>query len=187
MKTALIIVDIQKDFLSGGALSVPDGDAIIQPIILAARSCELVIATADRHEANDNSFVEQGGPWPPHCVRGTTGQQIHPKIRKLANYTISKGMDPDGPEDYSAFTGHTLRPVHTLKELLAKEGIQTVVVVGLTLDWCVKFTALDANALGYRTIVPLECTRALDEKGRVRALQDFQRAGVVVQGERRSE
>jgi nicotinamidase-related amidase len=178
-KTALVMVDVQRDFLPGGALGIEGGDQIIFPLIRAARSCDLVIASADRHEANDNSFTEQGGPWPPHCVQGTKGQQIHPKIRKLANYTISKGMDPDGPDDYSAFTGHTLRPVHTLAELLKQHGITQVVVGGLALNYCVKFTAFDANALGYRTIVPLDCTRSLTTAAIDPTLEAFDRAGVL--------
>lgn len=178
-KTALLVVDVQHDFLPGGALGVEDSDEIIFPLIRAARSCDLVIASGDRHEEDHSSFTTRGGIWPPHCIRGTRGQQIHPKIRKLANYTIAKGMDSDGPDDYSMFTGRTLRPVATLKQLLVRNFITQVVIGGLTLDWCVSFTALDANASGYRTIVPLDCTRPLNADVGAETLERFDRAGVL--------
>jgi nicotinamidase-related amidase len=99
-------------------------------------------------------------------------------VRKLANYTVSKGTDKN-QEAYSAFVGRTLRPVTTLQEILERSPIDMVVVTGLALDFCVKHTALDANALGYTTVVPLNTTRAVSPEGKTETLKAFRRAGVT--------
>jgi nicotinamidase/pyrazinamidase len=178
LTTALIIIDVQKGYLAGGELEIPDANSILHPISLAAHDVDLVIVSRQLHEENDHSFFKQGGIWPPHMIRGTKGAQINPKMRKLANYTITTGTKPDGPDDYSIFTGSTLRPVNTLEQLLDKHEIERVIITGFPLDWTVKFTALDANALGYDTIVPLDCTRAMTHPGHLDTLRVFDRAGV---------
>lgn len=181
MKTALIVVDLQYDFLPGGALPIHDGDKIIHPLILAAREVDLVIASRDWHPKDHVSFKHAeyfgGDRWPPHCVQDTRGALVHPRIRRLANFTVSKGMDPN-QDAYSAFTGRTLRPARSLEDILHAQGIQQVVVGGLALDFCVRWTALDANGLGFDTIVPLDCTAALTDEGRQETLEAFERAGV---------
>lgn len=185
-RVCLVIVDVQQDFLPGGALPVPNGDAVILPLMQEATRADLVVASRDWHPADHYSFENVRvlpGPWPVHCVEGTAGAKIHPKLRKLAKYTISKGMDVD-LDQYSAFAGHTLRPVRTLEEILAQEKIDWVIVGGLALEYCVRYTALDANALGYKTVVPLNLTRPLTPEGEALTLVDFERAGVLVRKDR---
>lgn len=179
---ALIAVDVQYDFLPGGTLAVPDGDTIIHNLAMLARSASLVIASRDWHPENHFSFSDEpkfeDGSWPPHCIMKTKGAKIYPTINRLANFVISKGMNRNPPDDYSAFAGKTLRPVATLEEILQRSPVQTIVVGGLALDYCVKYTALDANALGYRTVVPLSATRAVGDP--VPTLTTLARAGVEV-------
>jgi nicotinamidase/pyrazinamidase len=172
-KRALIAVDVQNDFLPGGALPAADGNRIIHPITLVARDSDLVIASRDWHPPDHISFETFG----PHCVQKTPGARIHSRIRRLANFTVSKGMDPD-QDAFSAFQGRTLRPSRTLESILRRHGINQVIVTGLVLDICVRHTALDANALGFDTIVPLDCTAALSEEDGQKTLDDFRRAGV---------
>ena len=182
--TCLIAVDVQYDFLPGGPLGIFGGDRILRPLAQLAHQCSLVIASRDWHPADHFTFSEDpqftDGSWPPHCVQGTKGAQIFPSIRKLANFTISKGTNKNPPDAYSAFVGRTLRPVTTLQEILERSPIETIIVGGLALDYCVKYTALDANALGYQTIVPLDCTAPISEEGKDDTLKAFARAGVQV-------
>jgi nicotinamidase/pyrazinamidase len=179
--TCLIAVDCQFSFLPGGELAVYDGDRILGPLTELATKCDLVIASRDWHPEDHFSFSEDplyvDQSWPPHCIQGSKGARIFPSIRKLANFVVSKGMDKN-TEAYSAFAGRTLRPVTTLREILERSPIDTIIVGGLAMDYCVKYTALDANALGYRTIVPLDCTRPVGTLPPT--LEAFERAGVQV-------
>jgi len=174
------MVDCQRDFLPGGALAVPDGDQVIEPLQAAAEEADLVIASRDWHPKDHASFDVNGGPWPVHCVQETKGAQIHPKIRKLAKHIISKGMDPKR-EAYSAFAGETLRPKAYLEDILKENHIRRVLVGGLALDVCVGYTALDASALGYHTIVLIDASRAVDPAEEAKMLNIFKPAGVLVQ------
>lgn len=180
MRTALIIVDMQPDFMKGGPLEVSESQEIIHPLELAAKEVNLVIVSRDWHPDDHMSFKEQGGPYPSHCVQDTKGAKIIPRIKRLADYTISKGMNPD-LEAFSAFVGTTLRPKITLEEILQKHEIERIFVGGLALDVCVRYTALDASALGYLTIVMLDCTRAISHSEEVKTFAEFERAGVLVQ------
>ena len=110
MARALVIVDFQNDFTPGGALAVPHGDEIADRInaLAASGDFELVVATRDWHPADHNSFAEQGGPWPVHCVAGTQGAQLHPALVQLPiDVIVDKGqaVDTDG---YSGFEGTDL-------------------------------------------------------------------------------
>jgi nicotinamidase/pyrazinamidase len=172
---ALIIVDFQNDFTPGGALAVPDGDAIAPRLNELARSGEfdLVVATRDWHPPDHGSFAEQGGPWPPHCVQGTQGAELHPSLdRALVHVVVDKGQDP-GTEGYSGFEGTNLA------ELLREREIDHVTVVGLATDYCVKNTALDALREGFGATVDSTAVRAIDaEPGDgERALEQVRAAG----------
>jgi nicotinamidase/pyrazinamidase len=185
MKTALLIVDVQNDFLPGGALAVPDGDEIIEPLIQIAKEVDLVIASRDWHPANHFSFTKNGGEFPTHCVQDTKGARIPTKISKLAHYTVSKGMDKD-KEAFSLFAGHTLRPKLLPDRLLKVHKIERVIIGGLAMDICVRYTAHDAAALRgpsgpLVTIVGLDITRPLTAEGEGEALAAFNRSGVQVQ------
>ena len=90
-RSALIAVDVQRDFLPGGALGVTGGDAVVAPLLRAAAAATFSVATRDLHPAGHVSFVEQGGPWPDHCVAGTTGAEMDPRILDAVDLVVSKG------------------------------------------------------------------------------------------------
>src|SRR3954469_23564906 len=158
MTRALIIVDFQNDFTPGGALAVRDGDRIAARIDQLARSrgFGLVVATRDWHPADHSSFAEQGGPWPPHCVQGTEGAELHPSV---AGLRIDRVQDVGtGPRDegYSGFEGNDLAAY------LRGRGVRRVLVTGIATDYCVRATALDAIEEGFDTTVFTDATVAID-------------------------
>ena len=175
MAEALVVVDFQNDFAPGGALAVPDGDAIaprVQELIASGRF-DLVVATRDWHPPDHGSFAEQGGPWPPHCVQGTPGAELHPSVpRDRVDVVLDKGQDP-GTDGYSAFDGTDLAA------LLRERGVDRITLVGLATDYCVKNTALDALREGFEVAVDREGVRGIDvEPGDVeRAIAEVTAAG----------
>lgn len=178
MASALVIVDVQNDFTPGGALAVPQGDEIVERInaLAASGDYELVVATRDWHPADHNSFAEQGGPWPVHCVAGTQGAQLHPALVQLhIDITVDKGqaVDTDG---YSGFERTDL------EEILRERGITNVTVVGLATDYCVKNTALDALRAGFQVTVDTDAVRGVEvhEGDSERALAEIRAAGGVL-------
>jgi nicotinamidase/pyrazinamidase len=178
VKQALVIVDFQNDFCPGGALAVPDGDAIGGRVNELAGSGEydLVVATRDWHPPDHGSFTEQGGPWPVHCVAGTPGAELHHALDLTPlDALVDKGQDP-GTEGYSGFEGTELA------KLLRDRGIDHVTVVGLATDYCVKNTALDALREGFNVTVDSTATRGVDlEPGdSERALDELRAAGASV-------
>jgi nicotinamidase/pyrazinamidase len=172
---ALIVVDVQNDFCPGGALAVPEGDQVIGSVNRLAATAPLVIATRDWHPPDHGSFVEQGGVWPAHCVRDTPGAQLHPDLRLSIEAIVDKGQARES-DGYSAFENPTL------ERLLRERDVDTVHVVGLALDYCVKATALDARQAGFKVVVDREATRPVDvEPGDgERAVAELQAAGVEV-------
>jgi nicotinamidase/pyrazinamidase len=178
MAEALVIVDFQNDFTPGGALAVPEGDAIAERInrLAASDRFDLVVATRDWHPPDHGSFAERGGPWPVHCVQGTSGAELHPALdRSKIEVVIDKGQDP-GTEGYSGFEATDLATV------LHEHGIHKVTVVGLATDYCVKNTALDALREGFEVEVDPEAVRGVDvEAGdSERALEEMRAAGAAV-------
>jgi nicotinamidase/pyrazinamidase len=172
----LIVVDVQNDFCAGGALPVPDGDAVVEPINRLAEEFSFVVATRDWHPPNHDSFREQGGPWPVHCVRETGGAGLHPKLHtSRIDAVVDAGREPDH-EGYSGFE-HT-----ELERLLRDQRVDTVHVAGLALDYCVKETALDARRAGFGVVLHVGATRAIDaEPGDGdRALDELREAGVEI-------
>jgi nicotinamidase/pyrazinamidase len=172
---ALIVVDVQNDFCPGGALAVPGGDEIVGAVNRLATEAPPVIATRDWHPPDHRSFVEEGGTWPVHCVRETAGAQLHPDLHASLDMIIDKGQAREH-EGYSGFGGTGL------ERLLRERGVDTVHVVGLALDYCVKATALDAREAGFDVVVHREATRAVNvEPGDdERAVADLRAAGVEV-------
>ena len=135
------MVDVQNDFCQGGALAVPDGDAVVGPLNRLMEQIPFVVATRDWHPPDHHSFAEQGGPWPVHCVRDTPGAQLHPDIDAgRVDAIVDAGREPEH-EGYSGFE-HT-----DLDRVLRDHDVDTVHVGGLALDYCVKATALDARGL----------------------------------------
>jgi nicotinamidase/pyrazinamidase len=173
---ALIVVDVQNDFCPGGALAVPDGDAVVAPVNRLASESSFVVATRDWHPADHGSFAEQGGVWPVHCVAGTSGAELHPGIdRALVDVVVDKGQARDR-EGYSGFEGTEL------ERLLREHDVDTVDVAGLALDYCVKATALDARRAGFGVTVHRSATRAVEVQpgDGERAVEELRAAGVEV-------
>jgi nicotinamidase/pyrazinamidase len=173
---ALIVVDVQNDFCPGGALAVPDGDQVVEPVNELASRVPFVVATRDWHPPDHSSFKEQGGPWPVHCVRDTPGAQLHPNVRRdQLDEVVDKGQAPD-VEGYSGFEGTEL------ERLLREHDVDTVHVAGLALDYCVKATALDARRAGWNVVLHRDATRAVEmEPGDgERAVEELRSAGVEV-------
>jgi nicotinamidase-related amidase len=157
---ALIIADVQKDFLPGGALGVKDGDQIIPVLNEYARIFKKanakIIASRDWHPPNHMSFTAQGGPWPPHCVQNSDGAEFHPDLKLPEGTTIvSKATDP-AKEAYSVFDGTGLA------ETLKSQGVTRVFVGGLATDYCVVNTVLDAVRLGFDAMVLMDAVRGID-------------------------
>jgi nicotinamidase/pyrazinamidase len=159
---ALLVVDLQKDFLPGGALGVAHGDEVLAPLNRALRAFERaarpVYASRDWHPANHCSFKARGGPWPPHCIAGTAGAEFADGLALPPSATIvSKASTPDA-DAYSAFGGTDLAVQ------LRRQGVRRVVVGGLATDYCVLNTVLDARAAGFEVLVLTEAVRAVEVK-----------------------
>ncbi len=173
---ALVVVDVQHDFLPGGALAVADGERIFEPLNELVPRFGRVYATRDWHPANHSSFAAAGGPWPVHCVADTYGAAFDERFdRRGVDVVIDKGtaVETDG---YSGFAGTSL------ERDLNENGVKRVFVAGLATDYCVKATALDAKAAGFDVVVLSDASAAVnvnpgDEK---RALEELPEAGVVV-------
>jgi nicotinamidase/pyrazinamidase len=175
---ALLVVDLQYDFLPGGSLGIQEGDQVI-PVIntlieAAKKGHATIIATRDWHTANHVGFKEQGGPWPPHCVRNTHGAQFHEDIQYPANALVVSKVS-EIYHEYSAFPAMT-DDGQPLPKILEERHIKRVIICGLALDYCVKASSLDAVKLGFETIVALDATRAInteDGEEAVRVLKSF--------------
>ena len=157
---ALIVVDVQRDFLPGGALAVARGDEVVAPLNRAMRAFERaarpVFASRDWHPADHCSFRARGGPWPPHCVAGTPGAEFAAGLQlPRSAVVISKAESPEA-DAYSAFGGTDLA------QQLARRGVRRVYVGGLATDYCVLNTVLDARAAGLEVVVLGDAVRAVE-------------------------
>jgi len=179
---ALLIVDVQQDFCPGGALAVPDGDAVVpvlnQWIDAAQNAGAAIFASRDWHPPDHVSFQEQGGPWPSHCVAETPGAAFHSDLALPESATvIDKGTDA-GHEAYSAFEGTDFAAQ------LRAAGIERLWVGGLALDYCVRASVLDARRIaGMPVHLILNATRAVEVQpgDGSRALDDMREAGAVTE------
>ncbi len=198
MKSALILVDIQNDFLPGGSLAVPEGDAILPIVNRIQDQFDLVIATQDFHPENHGSFaanhpeanlydvVDLNGLeqvlWPVHCVAGSPGAEFSPDLdlHRVAQ-VFPKGME-QGIDSYSGFFDNGRRKDTGMGNYLKAVGVDEVFVVGLATDYCVKYTALDAASLGFRTHLIVDATRGVNvQEGDVdRAIEEMKAQGVTV-------
>ena len=187
-KTALLVVDVQNDFADpDGSLSVPGGESVVavvnREIAAAIQAGAMVVATQDWHPERTPHFVTDGGPWPVHCVGGTWGAALHPTLELPAEAPrVRKGAS--GEDGYSGFTMRDPLTGETtpteLEGLLKAAGVDTVAVVGLATDYCVKATALDAIRLGFDTTVLTNAVAAVNVApgDGDRALQEIRVAGV---------
>lgn len=197
MKKALIIVDIQNDFCEGGSLAVPNANEIIPFVnsLLNKDQYDLVVATQDYHPQNHGSFAsnnnkevgemgELGGlpqvMWPDHCVEQTFGAEFHSSLdMNKVNKIFKKGQNPK-IDSYSGFFDNDKSSSTGLSEYLKEKNIAHVEVVGLALDYCVKFTALDAVSEGFQTKLYLDGTRAvnINQNDGENAVNELKKAGV---------
>jgi nicotinamidase/pyrazinamidase len=173
---ALIVVDVQNDFCPGGALAVPGGDEVVPVINNLMPRFEHVLATQDFHPPGHSSFVEQGGPWPVHCVQGTNGAALHPQLNEGGlDEIVQKGTDP-ATDGYSGFAGTDLA------QRLRDRGIRRVFIAGLATDYCVQATAIEATEHGFEAVVLTDAIRAVDVNvgDGERALAEIERAGTTL-------
>lgn len=195
---ALIIVDLQNDFLPGGALPVPRGDEVVPLANTLQNHFELVLATQDWHPANHGSFaanhpgkkpgdrVELDGIeqilWPAHCVQDTSGAEFAPSFdtKRIAR-VFQKGTDPR-IDSYSTFFDNAHRKATGLGDYLKERSIKDVYLLGLALDYCVKYSALDARQLGFETHVIVDACRgiALEPGDLDRALDEMKKVGATL-------
>jgi len=194
----LVLVDLQNDFVPGGALPVALGNQVISVANQVQQRFELVVATQDWHPANHGSFaanhpgkkigdvVDLNGLqqilWPVHCVQNTPGAALLPGLdtHRIAK-TFHKGTDP-AIDSYSGFFDNGHRKATGLGEYLNAQGVKSVYVMGLATDYCVKFTAHDARQLGYETYLIQDGCRGVNVKpgDSERAVEEMRRAGVKV-------
>ena len=175
---ALLIIDVQNDFFEGGALAVAGSNAIIPLVNDLAQKFEKIYMTQDWHPANHQSFVTAHAGksiyelidlegitqvlWPEHCVQETFGAAVHSEIALPAHVEIVYKGTHVNLDSYSGFFDNGRRFETDLHARLQKEGIDTLYVIGLATDYCVKFSALDAAELGYNTFVIADATRAVN-------------------------
>ncbi|HEY3334557.1 MAG TPA: isochorismatase family protein [Candidatus Limnocylindrales bacterium] len=190
---ALIVVDVQNDFADpAGGLSVAGGEAVIPVInreIQLARSNDgLVVCTQDWHPEHTPHFAKDGGIWPEHCIADTWGAELHPALDAGDAPIVRKGAN--GEDGYSGFTMRDAQSGDTiatqLDAFLRERGVVEVVVTGLATDYCVKATALDAVALGYRTMLLGDAIAAVNLQpgdGQA-ALDEMVAAGVILASSR---
>lgn len=178
MAEALLIIDFQNDFTSGGALEVPNGDEIAEPVQRLADRFELIFATRDWHPPDHASFQAEGGPWPAHCVQGTPGADFHPAMEGIeldAVVDVGRGRDDEG---YSGFEKSDLA------RILRDHDVDRVYVCGLATDYCVRASAIDACREGFEVIVVEDAVRGVEvaEGDSERALGDMRQAGAEIAG-----
>ncbi len=195
MTHALIVIDVQNDFCPGGALEVPQGDEILRGINALMPEFDAVVLTQDWHPAGHSSFASSHdghapyevvtmpyGPqvlWPAHCIQGSIGAQFHPDLQTdRADLIIRKGYNPD-IDSYSAFFENDHSTPTGLEGYLRTRGIERLTMVGLALDFCVNFSAVDAAKLGFKVEVREDLCRAIDLDGSLAKSREGMRAAGV--------
>ena len=195
---ALIIVDLQNDFLPGGTLAVPHGDEVVPLANELQEKFELVLATQDWHPCDHGSFAanhpgKKPGEhivldgieqilWPAHCVQNTYGAEFTTAFDKSrVAHVFHKGTDPM-IDSYSTFFDNAHRRHTGLAHYLEKRGIKDIYLMGLALDYCVKYSTVDARELGFNTHVIVDGCRGIElEPGdSARALDEMARAGAIL-------
>ena len=200
MKRTLIMVDIQNDFLPGGALAVPQGDLVVPVANHIMMKFDLVVATQDWHPADHGSFASQYAGkspgdhvdlngieqilWPDHCIQNTAGAEFAADLDTAGiMYVVRKGMDK-GIDSYSGFFDNDHANATGLGDYLRLQEARYIAIMGLATDYCVKFTAFDARKLGYDTALIKEGVRGVEinEGDCENALQSMRTAGVKMIG-----
>jgi nicotinamidase/pyrazinamidase len=190
----LLVVDLQPDFMPGGALAVADGDAVVPIANALIERFPNVVVTQDWHPPGHASFASTHGAepfsakrlpygeqtlWPDHCVQGAPGAALHPALETEAAFLIlRKGMH-EGVDSYSAFVEADGRTTTGLAALLSARGVKRVFCCGLATDFCVAFSAVDARKSGFETFVIEDACRAIDADGSLAAAWDRMKAAGV--------
>ncbi len=194
---AFIIVDIQYDFCPGGALPVKEGDKVIPIINSLQDKFDVVVATQDWHPKDHGSFASVQGKhvydqimlfgleqtlWPDHCVQGTHGAELHKELKKERIGKIFYKATDKNIDSYSAFFDNGHKKSTGLAPYLKAKGVNEIYIAGLAADYCVKFTALDAIALGYKTAVIRDACRGVNiaEDDSKKAFDEMEKAGVIL-------
>ena len=194
---ALIVIDLQNDFCPEGALAVPGGDETVQGINALMADFDAVVLTQDWHPAGHSSFASSHdgktpyelidmpyGPqvlWPDHCIQGSLGAKFHLELHQdRADLIIRKGYDPQ-IDSYSAFFENDHKTPTGLEGYLRTRGISDLTMVGLALDFCVNYSAVDAAKLGFNVTVRQDLCRAIDLNGSLAAaVEGMKTAGVAL-------
>ncbi len=196
MSNALIVIDVQNDFCPGGALAVAEGNQIVPGINTRMADFDAVILTQDWHPAGHSSFASSHegkspfelidmpyGPqvlWPDHCIQGTEGAAFHADLDTAGDLIIRKGFSP-GVDSYSAFFENDQTTPTGLEGYLKTRAISDLTIVGLALDFCVHFSAVDAARLGFQVTVDHALCRAIDMDGSLATAETAMRdAGVTL-------
>jgi len=170
----LLIVDVQNDFCPGGALAVPEGDAVVSVINQMVEKFDVVVASKDWHPQKSVHFKH----WPPHCVQNTRGAEFHPQLKSEAIQQVFLKGTGDKDDGYSAYEATNL----DLNEYLKSNRVTDLYVAGLATDYCVKASAIDAARMGFKTFVVTDAVSAVNVKpddGK-RALESMKAAGVTL-------
>ncbi len=201
-RSALLVVDVQPDFLPGGALPVDHGDEVLEPIgrLMSRDLFPLSVATQDWHPLGHASFASshpgrkpfdtislhghEQTLWPDHCVQGTPGAELYADLPwDRVSAIIRKGTDPD-VDSYSGFRNNWNaagdRPPTGLAGYLRERGVRDVIICGLARDYCVKWSAEDAVADGFRVVVLWDLTRPVDPRSDARVRSDLESAGALI-------
>jgi nicotinamidase/pyrazinamidase len=194
-QSVLLVIDVQNDFCPGGALAVPDGDSVIEPIQRIAPLFRHVILTQDWHPAGHSSFASSHAGmkpfeeiklsdrtqtlWPDHCVQGTKGAEFHPALHlPQAELILRKGFRPQ-IDSYSAFFENDRLTPTGLAGYLLERNLINVFLAGLAYDFCVGYSALDARRLALPAVVIRDACRPIDLNGSVANIEsEFAKAGV---------
>jgi len=181
---ALVIVDVQNDFCPGGSLAVPGGDRVVPVLNRYIKRFQAlkapIYASRDWHPPVTKHFQAYGGVWPPHCVQGTKGAELHPALALPPEaVVVSKGMDPE-QDAYSCFQAEDPNGME-FSVGLADRGVQRLFVGGLATDYCVKSTVLDALHEGFQVVVLQDAIAAVDVKpgDGERAIGEMRAAGAA--------
>ncbi|MCF7898131.1 MAG: isochorismatase family protein [Candidatus Omnitrophica bacterium] len=176
MNKALLIVDLQNDFCSGGKLPVPKGDKVIEPLnnyiqIFQAKGLP-IFASRDWHPEETKHFKDSGGDWPKHCIQHTKGAEFHPSL-SLSESTVilSAGMDPES-EGYSAFEGKSQNGKR-FQEVLEEQNIQKLYIGGLATEFCVKHTVLEALKRGFKVQLLIDAISGIDSEAAKKAREEM--------------
>lgn len=195
MSKALIVIDVQNDFCPGGALAVTGGNEIVAGINSLMADFDTVILTQDWHPSGHSSFASSHegqdpmsviempyGPqvlWPDHCIQGSVGAAFHADLKTDGDLIIRKGFNP-AIDSYSAFFENDHTTPTGLEGYLRTRGITDLVMVGLALDFCVNYSAVDAAILGFDVMVKEELCRAIDFDGSLAVAREGMRAAGVI-------